>query len=131
MKLLLDTNIIIWLLADDPRMTAKVLQTIESADEVYYSAASIWEIAIKAGLGKIGISAIEVDKSLHGSFIKPLAIQPQHVLPVQSLPRHHADPFDRLLIAQAIVKGGTLLTGDKTLKRYDASASVVRVISDL
>lgn len=131
MRLLLDTNVIIWLLANDPRMTEKVCQTLDAAEEVHFSAASIWEIAIKAGLGKLGVNAGAVVRSLEGSFIRPMSIEPAHTVPVQTLPAVHSDPFDRLLLAQATVEGLTLLTGDKLLKRYDHTGRVVRHLSDL
>ncbi|BBI61744.1 type II toxin-antitoxin system VapC family toxin [Vreelandella sulfidaeris] len=131
MRLLLDTNIIIWLLAGDERINSKVSMTLDDAEEVRYSAVSLWEIAIKSGNGKLRINASGVMKNLEGTFIKTMPILPQHTLPVQNMPKHHADPFDRLLIAQATVEGMTLLTGDRALKRYDSTGRVVRLISDL
>ncbi|WP_339118928.1 type II toxin-antitoxin system VapC family toxin [Halomonas sp. BMC6] len=131
MKLLLDTNIIIWLLAGDERINAGVRTLLDQADEVRYSAISLWEIAIKAGNGKLNLKASTVMGRLEGTFVKPLAVLPQHTLPVQQMPKHHADPFDRLLIAQATVEGFTLITGDRELQRYDASGNVIKLIYGL
>ncbi len=131
MKLLLYTNIIIWLLAADERINYKVRMAQNEAEDVPYSAASLWEIAIKAGNGKLNASASSVMKHLEGTFIKSMPILPQHTLPVQHMAKHHANPFDRLLIAQATVEGHTLLTGDRALRQYDATGNVIRLISDL
>lgn len=131
MRLLLDTNVVIWLLAGDERINSKVRMALDEAEEVRYSAVSLWEIAIKAGLGKLNVSAINVMKRLEGTFIKSMPIMPQHTLPVQSMPKHHNDPFDRLLIAQANVEGFVLLTSDRALGQYDSTGNVIRLISDL
>ena len=128
MKLLLDTNVIIMLLVKDPRITPELVRFIEDADEVHYSAAVIWEIAIKHSTGKLSLSPHDVVKALDTGFMSPLDITPSHALLTSSLGNVHRDPFDRIQIAQAILGQMTLLTSDNLLPRYDSTGNVVRHI---
>lgn len=121
MRLLLDTHILLWAL-DTPERLSQVLRTqLESPlVEVYFSAASIWEIAIKSALGKVKFhySAKEIaDGAAKTGFIE-LPVSSEHAAGVAHLPMLHTDPFDRLLIAQALAMPARLVTADTTLVGY-------------
>ena len=88
------------------------------ADEVYVSAVSIWEIAIKARLGKIDVGSLQMMNAIEESGFKELAITARHAATIEALPLHHRDPFDRLLVAQAISEPMRLMTADAMLTRY-------------
>lgn len=118
MKLLLDTQIYLWFLADSRRLSKRARGQIRDAREVFVSAASIWEIAIKVGLGKLDCDTSDVVDGIKGSGFVELPIVAMHGARVTKLPAHHRDPFDRLLIAQAICESTRLLTADATLTRY-------------
>jgi PIN domain nuclease of toxin-antitoxin system len=121
-RLLLDTHAFLWWIADDPRLTRKAREAIAAAaGEVLFSVASAWELAIKAGLGRLDcggpLGAFIVEQVRRNAFhVLPVALS--HVLRVAELPRHHADPFDRLLVAQAQVEGLTLVSSDRLIARY-------------
>lgn len=126
MDLLLDTNALLWTLAGDERIGQTVSLIGDRRNRVFVSAASAWEIAIKVGLGKLKVPPhLETwfPAELAGAQLTPLPIAIEHVLEVENLPRHHADPFDRLLIAQARRENLTLITADQQFEHYD-----VRVI---
>ena len=124
MKLLVDTHVFLWLDAGDRRLPREIQEAVmATTNEVYVSAVSVWEIAIKSSLGK---KDFQVDpRTLHRGLLDngylELAITSQHTIAVVALPPHHKDPFDRLLIAQAIVEGITLLTSDPQVARYPGS----------
>ena len=118
MRLLLDTHIYIWAVMGNRRLSANARKMILDADDVYVSAASIWEAAIKARLGKL-----DADPDLLASEIAPsgfieLPVRAAHAAMVRKLPDIHRDPFDRLLIAQALVEPLRLLTSDESLAAY-------------
>jgi PIN domain nuclease of toxin-antitoxin system len=122
-RLLLDTHALLWWLADSRRLPATWRRAIADADtQVLVSAATVWEIAIKRGLGKVRID-LPKDVSLAGLAqacgFEDLVVKPEHAAAVQDLPLHHADPFDRLLIAQARCEGLTFVTADQSLFSYD------------
>lgn len=118
MKYLLDTHIFLWWLQDDPGLTPEAKQTISNPDvEIYVSAASFWEIAIKRKLGKIKFSG-DLTKELKRDFFQALPITPEHAVETEKLPDHHRDPFDRILVAQARCEKIPLMTSDKNLTRY-------------
>lgn len=123
MNLLLDTHVLLWALAGDKRMRPAARRVIEdTANTVYVSAATAWEIAIKAGLGRVRIPpnvAKWFPDELERSQFLALPITIPHALAVERLPRHHDDPFDRLLVAQAKTESLTLVTHDRNLRRYD------------
>jgi PIN domain nuclease of toxin-antitoxin system len=125
MRLLLDTHIFLWVVLGSSALKSPARRTIEAADEVYVSAVSIWEIAIKAGLGKIEADTDLLVAELPRAGFRELPMSVQHAAGVASLPPHHNDPFDRLLIAQAIVEPLRFLTADKTLARYSEMVKVV------
>ena len=121
MDLLLDTNALLWALAGDRRLGRARPIVADPRNAVSVSAASAWEIAIKVGLGKLRVPpdlATWLPAELAALRCTPLPITLDHALAVESLPRHHADPFDRLLIAQATVEGLTIVTGDPQIERY-------------
>jgi PIN domain nuclease of toxin-antitoxin system len=115
-NLLLDTHTFLWW--DSGKLARSVIRRIQAAGDVYVSAASAWEIAIKASLGKIEAHASVAEASLDYGFL-PLAISLGHADAVRALPRHHRDPFDRILIAQAMTERLALVSKDPLLGRYD------------
>lgn len=120
MKFLLDTHILIWSLQDNERLSRQVRELINEADnEIYISAASIWEIAIKSSLNKLNLSVDEIVETLHHSDYFELPITYSHTARTIYLPYHHHDPFDRILIAQALIEELTLVTHDDKIKQYD------------
>ena len=123
MTYLLDTHIWLWLLADDPRLSIDVTADLRSGETtVLLSAVSSWEIAIKWAVGKMPLPeepGTYVPSRMERSGVLGLAIEHAHTLQVAELPRHHGDPFDRLLIAQAQVEGLTIVTADAVFDRYD------------
>ncbi len=125
MRLLLDTHVFLWAVADSRKLGAAARRLIEEADEVSVSAASIWEIAIKSRLGKLAGDAESLAAAIDDSGFAELPVTGRHAAAVARLPLHHADPFDRLLVAQALTEPLILVTADKTLARY---GELVRVI---
>jgi PIN domain nuclease of toxin-antitoxin system len=117
MRVLLDTHVLLRLLADSRRVDREVKALIDRAD-AYVSVASIWEISIKAALGKLDVQPTDVLKALDPSGFSLLSIQGEHAARVYELGPHHQDPFDRLLIAQAQLESMTLLTKDEALAAY-------------
>ena len=118
MRLLLDTHIFLWAVAGSRLLKPATRRLIESADEVFVSAASIWEVAIKARLGKIEADPAELAVAIAASGFKELAVSAAHAAGVAQLELHHNDPFDRLLIAQALAEPLKLLTADAALAQY-------------
>ena len=121
MRLLLDTHALLWWLADDPTLSAEARKAIADAGSVVYvSAASAWEIAIKRSLGKLEAPE-ELDEALAANAFAPLPITIGHALAAGRLPNHHQDPFDRMLVAQAMAEGLTLVTRDENIAKYDVA----------
>ncbi|MDP9177935.1 MAG: type II toxin-antitoxin system VapC family toxin [Gemmatimonadota bacterium] len=122
MRLLLDTHIWLWMIAERERFDAETTAVLEnSANELLLSAASSWEIAIKHSLGKLTLPtppARYVPQQIAKTGVTPLLIEHSHALRVADLPAHHTDPFDRLLVAQAELEGVTLLTADRQFEPY-------------
>ncbi len=119
MTLLLDTHVFLWWLVDHPRLREKTRSALEDAATVIHvSAASFWEIAIKAGLGRIDLGRVDLAAELEAGGFQELPIRARHALEVLALPRHHDDPFDRMLAAQARVEGLTLVSRDAIFARY-------------
>ena len=118
-RLLLDTNAWLWWQADDRRLGPHARAAIQGAYEVFLSAASAWEMAIKSSLGKLRTpKEPSVSAQLARTGFSPLAIDVVHAEAVQALPALHRDPFDRLLIAQARVEGLTIVTSDAVFAKY-------------
>ena len=118
MRLLLDTHIFLWAVAGSPLLKPPVRRLIEAADEVYVSAASIWEVAIKARLGKIDADPLKLAAAIEASGFMELPVSATHAAGVAQLEPHHADPFDRLLVAQALAEPLKLVTVDEVLAKY-------------
>ena len=125
MRLLLDTNALLWLLAGDPRLGTQARQEVEAAAELVVSAASLWEIAIKVSIGKLaalpGLPAVLAEAG-----VRRLGIEEEHLRRLESLPWHHRDPFDRLLVAQAQAEALTVLTADPAFGDYAVPARDAR-----
>lgn len=117
-SLLLDTHVFLWWQAGDPRLGDEVREKLSHAPLVFVSAASAWEAAIKAGLGRLRLPKT-VEEGVEEAGFSKLPVTFAHAEQVASLPRHHADPFDRLLIAQARLEGLTLVTHDRAFRRYE------------
>ena len=124
MNLLLDTNILLWWLADSPRLSGDARKMITSSPVVYVSAATTWEIEIKRALGKLKAPE-NLEQELSANHFVPLAITVEHSIAAAKLPRHHDDPFDRMLIAQASLEGLTLVTSDRRLEDYGSNTRLV------
>lgn len=121
MKLLLDTHLLLWLAATPKKLSKKARTFIEDQDnELFFSAASIWEVAIKQTLGREDfiVDAHLLRRGLLDNGYSELPILSDHAVVVNSLPNIHKDPFDRMLIAQATVEGFVLLTADLAVARY-------------
>lgn len=118
MRLLLDTHIFLWSVADDPRLSAKARQLILDAEDVFVSSASIWEASIKAGLGKLDVDVNLLVAEIHASGFLELPVRAVHAAMVRDLPEIHRDPFDRLLVAQALYEPLRLMTCDGHLSKY-------------
>ena len=118
MRLLLDTNIVLWVAADSPRLTGAARQEIESAEAVFVSSMSLWEMVIKAGLGKLDVDFSRLLTRMNTAGIRELSVTWRHAMAVRPLPNHQRDPFDRMLIAQAISEPLRLITGDARLCAY-------------
>lgn len=126
MKMLLDTHTFLWWIANDPQLSLRARQIMEAADtEPFLSAASGWEIAIKSRLGKLKLPADLqgfVAEQLRINAIEVLPIQMAHALHVSTLPDHHRDPFDRMLVAQSQLEKLPILTGDPLITQYAVTA---------
>jgi len=118
MRILLDTQLFLWYLSNSSEMTKARRARIDQADEVYISAASIWEAVIKIGLRRLEANPLDLVAGIHGSGFRELPVTAQHTLAVHTLPDLHRDPFDRLLIAQALSEPLSLYTSDRMLPSY-------------
>ncbi len=121
MNLLLDTHVALWAITDNPKLPKKARELIESPkSSVWISAATIWEIAIKHSLGRgdMPVSSQEALRYFRDSGYGFLPVEPEHAAAVENLPAHHADPFDRILVAQALVEPMRLITRDAIVARY-------------
>jgi len=124
-RLLLDTQVFIWAVTASPQLKSSVRDRLSSADRVYVSAASIWEIAIKSRLGKIEGDVGSFVEAIEVSGFQELPVTARHAAAVAELPPHHADPFDRLLLAQAFAEPLRLVTADAVLARYGGAIELV------
>ena len=125
MKYLLDTHAFLWFISEDERLSNHVCDIIRKRDnEIYFSAGSAWEIAIKTGLGRLSIQG-----ELEHFLIDQLSVNQMLALPItlshaactRQLPAIHKDPFDRILIAQSILEKMSLITRDRIMKEYDVT----------
>ena len=121
MKFLLDTHLLLWAAGQPERLSQPARELIENPDNMlFFSAASIWEIAIKSSLGREDFKADArlIRRGLIDNGYREISISSEHAAGVQSLPLVHKDPFDRLLIAQSLVEGMPLITVDPILSQY-------------
>ena len=128
MKLLLDTHLLLWAAGRPERLSQAARELIEAHEsELIFSTASLWEIVIKRGLGRedFKVDPRLLRRGLLDNGYSELPIDSEHVVAIDTLPPLHKDPFDRLLIAQALVEGITLLTADPTVARYPAPIRAV------
>lgn len=123
MKLLLDTHLLLWTAGQPERLSSTARQLIEAEEnELIFSTASLWEIVIKRGLGRedFKVDPRLLRRGLLDNGYSELPIGSEHVVAIDTLPQLHKDPFDRVLIAQALVEGITLLTRDPVVASYPA-----------
>ncbi len=128
MRLLLDTQVAIWWLAGDRRMSRATQAIIRTgATEVFVSRISLWEMAIKTSTGSLRIDLSRFAEEIERTGFRWLGLETSHILMVATLPSHadHRDPFDRLLVAQSLVEPLILLTADRKLARYGATVRVI------
>lgn len=126
--LLLDTHLLLWAAAEPGRLSVEAAALIEDeANALVFSAASLWEVAIKAGLGRADftVDAGVLRRGLVDNGYRELAVTAAHACAVASLSPIHRDPFDRMLVAQALVEGMTLVTADAGLRGYPGAVRVV------
>jgi PIN domain nuclease of toxin-antitoxin system len=127
-RLLIDTHLLLWAAGQSTRLSVQARNLIADPDnELLFSAASLWEIAIKAGLGRpdFRVDPVRLRRSLLINGYQELPITGEHAVAVAGLPMIHKDPFDRLLLAQAVVEGLTFLTSDAVMAQYPASVQQV------
>src|SRR5665213_438047 len=117
MRLLLDTHALLWWEADSERLGPVARAAIGASDLIYVSAASAWEAEIKQALGKL-VFADDVEEMIDANGFVELPVSVRHAAALRSLELYHRDPFDRMLVAQALVEACTLVTADKNLVRY-------------
>jgi PIN domain nuclease of toxin-antitoxin system len=117
-RLLLDTHTALWWLAGDPRIAGDAeRQLSDETNRVLLSAAVIWEVAIKRSLGKLQ-APVDLAATLLGAGAQPLPVTLDHAAAVEMLPWHHRDPFDRLLVAQALTENAAIVSQDERLRGY-------------
>ena len=119
MKLLLDTHALLWYLATPEKLPVAAHRAIQAPEnDVFASLASAWEISIKVALGKLVFDTQGVAQALAAVGVEPLDIGLEHTARIANLPPHHGDPFDRMLVAQALCESMTLVSRDRALARY-------------
>ena len=120
MRLLLDTHVVLWQLSGARPLGVRARETIAAAAELTFSVVSFAEIGVKAAIGKLAVPD-DLYAHIAGNGLRVLGLSPDHGLAVASLPLHHRDPFDRLLVAQAVQEGLTLMTADTRIHAYDVA----------
>lgn len=125
MRLLIDTQVFIWSVTASRQLKMEARARLASAEVVYVSSASIWEIAIKSRLGKIEGDAEEFANAIEASGFVELPVTARHAAAVAKLPLHHTDPFDRMLLAQAFTEPLRLVTADRVLAAYGGAIEIL------
>ncbi len=125
MKLLLDTHILLWVMRDADELSVAARAMIARAEEVYVSSISLWEASIKASVGKLPVAPTRLEAAAIAAGFRPLAVTWVHALAVHGLPMLHRDPFDRMLVAQAISEPLHLITSDAALAAYGPQVTLV------
>jgi PIN domain nuclease of toxin-antitoxin system len=120
LRLLLDTHILLWWLSGNRRLSESARNAIASSVVTFVSAVSAWEIGIKVAAERLEFHD-DIERQLTLNHFEPLAVTIAHAIRASGLPRHHGDPFDRMLVAQAAVESLTLVTADVRLKAYGGS----------
>lgn len=124
MKLLLDTHAFLWWVSDDDRLSRRARRALtDEGNEAFFSVVSAWEIVVKTGLGKLRLPETPEKfllKELERNPFAPLPLHLRHVLRLATLPNLHRDPFDRLLVAQALIEELSIVSGDEQVRRYPA-----------
>jgi PIN domain nuclease of toxin-antitoxin system len=123
-SLLLDTHVALWGLAGDPALSGDFLDRLRHEPDIYLSAVTVWEVAIKQRLGKL-VGPEDLARRVCDMGFRELPVTTAHALVAGRLPMHHRDPFDRMLVAQATVEGLTLATRDPSIHRYDVETLTV------
>ena len=118
MRLLIDSHIALWWLAEDPSIGMLCKEHLRTADEVFFSAVTPWELGIKRALGKVSYPD-GLARELTSSGFRELPVSAEHAERAPDLPLHHRDPFDRLLVAQAQAEALMLVSADRSLRPYD------------
>lgn len=119
MKLLLDSHAFLWWLAEDPKLSDGARQAVaDPSSVVHVSAATVWELSIKASLGKLDLDGADLVEEIQENTFLELPMTARHSQAAATLPRHHDDPFDRMLIAQARIEGLTIVTRDPAFRAY-------------
>lgn len=122
MRLLLDSHAYLWWLADDARLSAAARAAIaDSRSIVHVSAATIWEVALKAALGRLDTGGADLAGEIAANGFVELPISARHAAEAGALPRHHDNPFDRMLIAQALSESLVLVTRDRAFRAYEVA----------
>jgi len=128
-RFLLDTHVFLWLLAEPERLSGQIGLLEDPANELFLSAASSWEIAIKSNLGRLDLPddpRTYVPDSMRAIGVDPLSVEHSHALAVCDLPPHHRDPFDRLLVAQGRALRLPIVTADPQMALYDVETLLVQ-----
>lgn len=119
MRLLLDSHAFLWWLAGDPQLAAGARQAVaDPASTVHVSAATVWELSIKACLGELDLDGADLVEEIEEDDFLELPMTARHAVAVATLPRHHEDPCDRMLVAQAQIEGLTIVTRDPAFRAY-------------
>lgn len=118
MRVLLDSHFVLWLHADQARVDGVTRQRLLAAEQIFVSPASIWELSIKQSHGKLDVDVAGLVRASDRRGWLELPITHRHGAIAGALPHHHRDPFDRMLVAQALAEGLSLLTADKQLRDY-------------
>jgi PIN domain nuclease of toxin-antitoxin system len=118
-SLLLDTHVVLWWLADDPSLSDEIKARLDHEPDVYVSAVTVWEVAIKQAIGKL--EPADLAEQILGSGFRELPIGSGHAMAAGRLPLIHRDPFDRMLVAQARCEDFTLVTRDSRCRQYDVA----------
>lgn len=125
MRLLLDTHVFLWAVSDHRKLKAAARDLLKQASEVHVSAVSLWEIAIKARIGRLEGDLETLAAAIETSGFIELPVTVRHAKGVATLPMHHADPFDRLLVAQALAEPLRLVTADRALLAYGPGVELI------
>lgn len=124
--MLIDTHILLWLLSDSEELSDKARKELKSGKEIFVSIVSFWEIAIKKSIGKLKLSysMSDIEEKCNKYKISILPIRPEHLDLLEELPFVHNDPFDRLIIAQALKEGMPIITKDSIIPRYEGIETI-------